>query len=280
MQKSKTIQKKIKIGLLGCGTIGSYLAEVISKEFSDAAKIVYLCDHHIENAKQVMENLKRRIPLAGLQELAGKCDLVIEAAAPSAVTALMEALAETRNNPALIVMSTGGLIQNPRLLSAYLKGGNRKVYVPSGAIAGVDGLLAARESGLKKVVLRTRKPPQGLRSAPYFKKHRFPDLKGRGEVRVYRGTAADAVEGFPQNINVSAVLSLAGLGAEKTLVEIWSSERYKHNVHEIDIDYKEGRIRIKAENQPSKDNPKTSALAMHSAVALLRKHFSNLFVGS
>ena len=105
-------------------------------------------------------------------------------------------------------------------------------------------------------------------------------MKGSEEIRVFRGRARQAILAFPQNINVAALLSLAGLGQDKTTVEIWTSKAYRYNRHEIEIEYKGGALRIQAENKPSAENPKTSALAMYSAVAALRKFFSSVKTGT
>ena len=155
-----------------------------------------------------------------------------------------------------------------------------KIWIPSGAVAGIDGLLAAREKGIHGVRLITKKPPASLKQAPYFRKRKFPSLSGKQTKRVFRGTAAQAVKAFPQNINVSAVLSLAGLGAKKTQVEIWTSRAFRYNQHEVIIEGPFGKIRTVTMNLPSEENPKTSALAIFSAMATLRKIFSTIQIGS
>lgn len=279
MKKKKRSRGKLKAGILGCGTIGSYLAGVVKKEFPGQAVISGLCDHRGDHVRKLARKLGIRAPLVPLEELLQTSEIIIEAASPAAVEGLLRQAVRLKRFPVLIIMSTGGLLQVPDLLASYLGAGGA-VYVPSGAVAGVDGLLAARESGIKSVLLKTSKPPAGLKEAPYFTKHPFPSF-GKGEEKcVFRGTAAEAVRGFPQNINVSAVLSLAGIGPRRTRVEIWCSDLYRFNTHEVLIEYKGGKIRIQAENQPSKENPKTSALAMYSAVALLRKILAPLRVGS
>jgi len=176
-------------------------------------------------------------------------------------------------------MSVGGLLGNEKLLdSARLKG--VKVYIPSGAICGIDGLKAASIGRIDTVVLTTRKPPRGLEGAPYLKEKNIDIGRIKEETVIFEGTASEAMAGFPKNINVSAVLSLAGIGASKTLVRIVTSPDYKGNTHEVEVSGEFGRIITKSENLPSKTNPKTSALAVMSAIAALEGALSSVRIGT
>ncbi len=269
--------KPLQVGLIGCGTIGRALAEFLLREFPRQARLAYVCEHRAEKVQALSRKFKIKPRLTHLHELIRRSDFVIEAA--SARVAGEAAALTLRRHKQILVMSAGGLIGNRAWMKALARTQGR-LWVPSGAVAGLDGLLAARESGLKRVRLITRKPPQALESAGYFLKHRFPKLRGNQEVRVYAGPALRAVADFPQNVNVAAVLSLAGLGPRKTRVEIWTSKRYKENTHEILIESKSGEIRILLKNVPSTMNPKTSALAFYSAMALMRRIFSNFQIGT
>ena len=119
-----------------------------------------------------------------------------------------------------------------------------------------------------------------MREADYFKNKKFPVLRGQEEKRIFQGSARKATQVFPQNINVAAVLSLAGIGADKTCVEIWTSNAYRRNQHEVVIKGASGEIKAQTSNLPSKTNPKTSALAIYSAIAALRKIFSPVQIGT
>jgi aspartate dehydrogenase len=269
---------KIKIGVLGCGTIGSYLISKISQNYSAFARVEYICDHHEALVKNLKKEYKNTFASVTFLELLKKSDLIIEAASPITVMDLMnqpEAL-----NKDFLLMSVGGLILKPQLTMKFLKKFKGRLYLPSGAIAGIDGLLAATEAGLKSVTLKTSKPPAGLREADYFKTNHFPRLTKTNEVCVFKGTAAQAIKHFPQNVNVAALLSVAGKGSQQTQVEIWTSNKYKLNTHEVLIEAKSGKMSFKIENTPSQHNPKTSALAFYSADAALRRIFSNLHIGT
>lgn len=271
-------QSKCRIGIIGCGAIGSNLALEIRRHFASRAEITWLCDHHADRIDRLQKTLGRSVKQGTIKQLIQGSDLIIEAASVQTVHELLDDPGIEKKQ--VLIMSVGGLIGSSAKLSRILAKMQGRLYVPAGAIAGVDGLLASREAGVKKVVLRTRKPPRGLDQAPYFKTHPFPVLTDKTEKCVFRGSASRAIASFPQNVNVAAVLSLAGLGAENTRVEIWTSKAYTKNCHEIDITSGAGKIRIQVENLPYPENPKTSALAMYSALAVLRQIFSPLHIGA
>lgn len=268
---------KVKVGIIGCGTIGSSLAGWVVKRFSRHARVAFLSDRNLPQAVRLRGHLGGRISIVPWPELIRRSDVIVEAAS-SAVSARIaeEAL---RRHKKILVMSAGGLLGFHRLgkILGHTRG---RLWVPSGAIAGVDGLAAAREGKIRRVVLITRKPPRGLKDAPYFRKRNFPRLRGRREVLVFRGPAARAVREFPQNINVAAVLSLAGIGPRRTQVEIWTSRAYRRNQHEVLVEGDFGRLKAVTSNVPAPGNPKTSTLAVLSAAAVLREIFSSVEIGT
>lgn len=265
--------RKIKVGIIGCGTIGTALAKALSHEFRHEAELAYLCDRRPDKADRLRKILSRKIRIVSIERLIQQSDLVIEAA--SAKVSAEIAKKALRQGKDVLIMSVGGL-------SPLTPGGRGrgKLWIPSGALAGLDGLLAAREGRLRRVKLVTTKPPATLREAPYFKRRKFPALNGAKARCLFRGTALQAVRAFPQNINVAAALSLAGLGPRRTHVEIWTSPFVRTNRHEIWVEGDFGRIRTTAENVPSPENPKTSHLAVLSARATLRKIFSSVHIGT
>jgi aspartate dehydrogenase len=268
---------KLKVGIIGCGTIGSSLAKTLVREFSRWVEVVALCDHTRSKALVLQQVLKAKAEVLPLNELIQKCDFILEAA--SAEISGKVAEKSLLLGKQVLIMSVGGLIGSKVFTKGFeIKGG--RLWIPSGAVAGVDALLAASRGQIKQVRLVTRKPPEGLGSAPYFKKRAFPILKGEQEICVFRGNVTEAVKGFPQNINVSAVLSFAGIGARKTEVEIWTSRKYTVNQHEVLVEGDFGQIQTVTRNVPAEDNPKTSRLAILSAEAMIRKIFSLIRIGT
>ncbi|MBI4844976.1 MAG: DUF108 domain-containing protein [Candidatus Omnitrophica bacterium] len=176
-------------------------------------------------------------------------------------------------------MSVGSLLLEPGLL-LKIKKSKLKLYVPSGAIAGLDALKAARMGKIHSVKLTTVKPIDGLAGAPYIISNKINLNKIKKERIIFKGSAGQAVSGFPKNINVAAILSLVGLGAEKTQVSIVASRTIKRNTHSIEIRGNFGTIICCASNVPSDVNPKTSMLAMLSALATLDGILGNVRIGT
>lgn len=269
--------KKIKVGLIGCGAIGARLAQSLQTHFSEYAHLAYICEHRTDKARELLRKIHSRAELADFDETIEYSDFLIEAATPDAATALIHKAVPLGKT--LLIMSVGGLLNvNFKWLKKYPES---SILCPSGAVAGIDGVLAAKEAGPIRVKLITRKPPQALEGAPFFKgKSVVSFLKGKNPACVFKGTAVQAVKGFPKNINVSMILSLAGAGASKTKVEIWTARGWTKNEHEFQVDGKFGTLQCRTANVPSPDNPKTSYLAVLSAIAMMRKYFASTKIGT
>lgn len=266
---------KWKIGIIGCGTIGSGLARVIVAKFRKQAVLKFLCDQDTEKAKTLQRKLPGAVAVVPVSTVVEQSDLVIEAANPRLAAQIMPKV--LRRDKHALMMSVGGLLAHPEL-DRVLKKTRGKLWIPSGALAGVDALLAAVEGGVERVTLITKKPIGGLKKAPFFKKRKLPNMKK--PVRLFAGTASQAVRLFPQNVNVAAVLSLAGIGPKRTRVEIWAIPDQKYNEHEVIIEGAFGRVHTVSRCLPSPGNPRTSYLAVLSAIATLNKIFSSVHIGT
>lgn len=268
---------RVKVGIVGCGTIGSQVARACQGVLKDKVELAALCDTDANKAAALKNVLKNGPEILDRTKLIKKCDLVIEAASAKISGDLLNECVEAGRD--CMIMSVGGIVGREELLRAA---GNKgvKVYIPSGALCGVDGLKSASAGRVDSVSLTTRKPPKGLEGAPYIKE-RSIDLSGiTGETVIFEGSAEEAIKGFPQNVNVSAVLSLAGLGAKKTRVRIVTSPQYTKNIHEVEIEGECGKIFTRTENVPSRANPKTSELAVLSAIATLSGITDSVRVGT
>ena len=267
----------LKVGIVGCGAIGSYLVKTIGKRYKGKVKLVGVCDIDRDKISKLNSSLKNKITAFSLDSLVKRSDLVIEAASgKTAAEVLKQALVF---NTDAMIMSVGGILLNPGLLKKIEKK-KIKLYVPSGAIAGLDALKAAKIGKISSVKITTRKPIAGLVGAPYLIDNNI-DLKTvKTEKIIFQGSAVEAVAVFPKNINVAAILSLAGLGPKKTRVEIIASRKIKRNTHTIEIKGDFGTIISCTENLPSKVNPKTSGLAMLSAIGTLDGMLNNIKIGT
>lgn len=267
-----------KIGIVGCGTIGSKIAEAITQDFKQSAKLSALFDIDLNKADKLAGVLnKKNIVVPNLKALIGKADLVVEAA--SAKVSADVAIQTLGNNRDCLILSVGGLLNREDIFTLAKKK-NRSIYIPSGAIAGIDALKAHKLCGIKKVTLITRKSPQALKGAPYITQNKIDLDNIKEETQVFEGSALQAVSSFPQNINVAATLSLAGIGKEKTRVKIVCSPSYSGNTHEIEIESAAGKTFVRCENNPAPENPKTSYLAILSAIAALRQIFEPVKIGT
>ncbi len=271
--------KLLKIGIVGCGAIGSSLAGVILSDFVGKATLCGLYDIDTQKAYNLASKLNNtKLAVLNLDNLINKVSLVIEATKPDAVFAIAK---KTLSSGAdIMIMSVGGVLENFRELELLAQEKDSFVYIPSGAICGIDGLRAVKNCKINKVTLTTKKPVRAFLGVSYILKRKINLEKITEDTIVFEGSAAMAVRAFPQNINVAATLSLAGLGEDKTCVRIVASPRITRNIHEVEIDSEAGKITCRSENVIHPDNPKTSFLAVLSAVAVLRRILEPIKIGS
>jgi len=268
----------VKIGLIGCGAIGAEIARALDRGTMDAT-LVAVCDHNPETASALIESLEHKPIKARLEELVDLADVVVEAASQKAVPAV--ALETLGRGKSLMIMSVGALAD--RELFAEVKRLARKngarVYLPSGAIAGLDGLKSASMGGIRRITLTTTKNPRGLQGAPYILEKKIDLSALTGPTVIFQGSALDAVKAFPANVNVAATLFLAA-GEGEVLVKVVADPDIKINQHEILVEGDFGRISTKVENIPSPQNPRTSYLAALSAIATLRSIVEPVKIGT
>lgn len=269
--------RKLKVGVIGCGAIGTMIARACEGRLRGRVRLVAICDVDASKAAKLNSSLLKKVPVLTMNELIVSSDLVVEAASVNvSADVLKRCLAKGRSS---LVMSVGGLLGHTDLLARAEKKGLR-VFIPSGAICGIDGLKSASVGRIDSVTLTTRKPLKGLDGAPYVRRMGIDLSSIKSEKVIFDGSAEDAVRGFPQNVNVSAILSIAGIGAAKTRVRIVAAPEYTKNVHEVEITGEFGRIMTRTENVPSETNPKTSAMAFFSAIATLDGITRNVKIGT
>jgi aspartate dehydrogenase len=268
--------QKLKIGLLGCGTINSFIAKRIDDW--PEIELTAIADCDVNKATKLAETIKSTPHLLSNEALVDQVDVVVEAAVKEVVPALIDGVIR-RGNSALI-LSLGGILELNDTQWQALKSHQGRIYLPSGAIAGIDAVKAAKYGKLSSVTITSRKPPAGLQGAPYLTEHKL-DINSLTEPKiVFEGTAKQAIAGFPKNVNVAVALSLAGLGPHKTRVRIIADPQLETNTHEIEAIGDFGRIVTRTENLPSPANPRTSYLAALSAMATLERITNPIQLGS
>lgn len=273
------MSKLLKIGIVGCGAIGSSLAHSIVSRFSDTAILSGLYDTDLQKARRLADRLNRpKSAVVSVDRLINNADLVVESA--QAASASEIAAKVIRSGRDVMIMSVGGIIKDYKRLFLMAHKSKARIYIPSGAICGIDGLKASAEGKIKKVILTTKKPPRAFSGVPYIIQRKIDLANISNDTLLFEGSALSAVKAFPQNINVAAVLSLAGLGPRKTVVRIVACPDISRNVHEIEIESAAGKIFTRTENVVHPENPKTSYLAVLSAVATLRQILNPICIGN
>lgn len=271
--------KLLKIGVVGCGAIGSSLAKIIVTDFSNRAELVSLYDIDVEKAYRLAHALNNQ-KLAGLnlESLINKSDLVIEATSLKAsLDIAKKTISAARHS---MIMSVGGIVRHYKELEVLAKDKGVYIYIPSGAICGIDGLKALTFGKINKVTLITKKPPKAFLGVPYLFKKKISLENIKDDTLLYEGNAISAMNYFPQNINVAATLSIAGIGPDNTVVRIVASPKITRNIHEIEVDSDAGKIITRTENVVHPDNPKTSYLAVLSAIATLKQILEPIKIGT
>jgi aspartate dehydrogenase len=265
-----------RVAIAGFGAIGKVVAEALDRGI-DGLKLAAVSARDVARAERAMAGFAHPVPVVPLARLADAADIVVECAPAAVLREIAEpALGAGRT---LIVLSCGALLDNPDLVDLARREGGR-ILVPTGALLGLDAVQAAAQGEISRVHMITRKPPNGLDGAPYLVANHI-SVDGLNEPkRVFAGSAREAAKGFPANVNVAAALALAGIGPDRTTIEIWADPGVDRNIHRIEVEADAARLDLQIENVPSLENPKTGRLTPLSVIALLRKLSSPLAIGT
>ncbi len=267
-----------RVAIAGLGTVGLAVAKALDDGAVDGLVLAAVAVRNVAKARQALAPL--RLPptiLASVDELEPHADIVVECAPSHLLPAIVRPFVEAGKTA--VVLSCGALLDNQHLVEiARAHGG--QIVVPTGALLGLDAVAAAAEGTIHSVRMITRKPVRGLLGAPYLVEHGI-EIAGIAEpVRVFRGSPREAARGFPANLNVAVALSLAGIGPDRTTLEIWADPHLDRNTHRIEVDADSARFSMSIENIPTQENPRTGRITAQSVVSYLRKLAAPLRVGS
>lgn len=259
-----------KVGLLGCGAIGTEIAMAIDSGKINA-ELTHIYDFDRIKSDALVSRLAKKPIIVENPHLlsSNPVDIVVEAASQDAVR--NHALSILQNRRDLMVMSVGALLDES-ILDVLLEACGefkKSIYLPSGAIAGLDAIKSVKHE-IDSIGITTTKNPRSLRGAKFFETNPIDLDSIKIPVTLFDGNAKDAVGLFPANINVAALLSLAGIGSERTRVRIIADPNTDKNTHSIEVVGRFGKIAVTVENVPDQNNPKTSRLAILSAIECLR----------
>jgi aspartate dehydrogenase len=265
----------MRIGIAGLGEIGRTLARRLA-EGIPGVTLSAVAARDEEKARGWLDEEGIEAPIVPLEEMPEHADLAVECAPAAIIEQICRPMLTAGKQ--VMVLSCGALLPRPELLElAKAKGG--RIVVPTGGLLGLDAVAAAAEGTIHSVKMTTRKPPNGLAGAPHLVKNNIT-VDGLNEAKlVFSGTAREAAAGFPANVNVAAALSLAGIGPDRTMIDIYADPTVTRNCHVIEVDADSARFTLSIENVPS-ENPKTGKIVALSIVATLRKLGAPLRVGT
>jgi aspartate dehydrogenase len=263
------------IGIVGCGAIGKALVQAVESG-KLPVRVAGVTSRTEKSAREFLAVFQSPPPYLSLEDLISTADLIVEAAGGVVVPSLAERVFAAGKD--LMVISVGALLDHPDIMAESRRTGCR-LYVPSGAIAGLDGIKSASVGQITHVTHTTRKPPVGLEGAPYLVERGISLAGLQEEKEVFSGSAREACRGFPANVNVTAAVSLAGIGPDQTRVRILAVPGLLRNCHDIDVEGEFGRLQVHIENVPS-ENPKTGKLTALSIIRAVRDAVDPVRIGN
>ncbi len=265
----------LRVAVAGLGAVGLKVAQALDQGL-DGLALAAIAVGDPAKPRPELDRFSRKpavLPLAALEPAA---DMVIECAPAALLRAIVEPF--VARGKTAVVMSCGALLENWDLVETARRNGGQ-IAVPTGALIGLDAVTAAAEGTIRSVRMVTRKPPRGLLGAPYVLAHGI-DLAGlREPTRIFQGSAREGAKGFPANVNVAAALSLAGLGPDRTMLEIWADPSADRNMHRIEVEADSASFSMSIANVPS-ENPRTGRITALSVIAFLRKLKAPLRIGT
>jgi aspartate dehydrogenase len=266
----------IRIAIGGLGAIGKALARRLAEGTVPGVVLSAVSAKNHDTAREFINTLPHPVPVLEMNQLEPMADIVVECAPAAILGDVIGPFLRARKKA--IVLSVGAILFRPDLIELARQSGGT-ILVPTGALIGLDAVVAAAEGQIHSVRMVTRKPPNGLSGAPYLIEHGI-SMEGLTEpLKVFTGNAKEAAKGFPANLNVVVALALAGIGPDRTMLEIWADPTVVRNTHTITVDSDSAKFTMTMENIPS-ENPKTGRIVAQSVTALLRKMTSTFVVGT
>ncbi|MDH3743342.1 MAG: aspartate dehydrogenase [Hyphomicrobiales bacterium] len=269
--------KDIKLAIAGLGAIGLKVARTVDAGKVPGVRLTAVSARDKPAAAERLADLANPPEVVELGELANRADVIVECA-PAAVFADVAGPA-IANGRTLMPLSVGALLNHMDLVDQAARTGAR-IIVPTGALIGLDTVRAMAVGTIHRAVLETRKPPGGLAGAPHLIENDISLDNLSQPLLVFKGTAREAAKGFPANVNVAAALALAGIGPDRTEVEVWADPDIKRNRQSVTIESDSGEATMTINNIPSDDNPRTGRIVANSVIAALLRLTSPLVAGT
>jgi len=268
-------RNSLTVGIAGLGAVGLNVARAL-EEGIPGLTLAAIAVRDRDKARRNLPGAGERIPIVAAEALAQSCDIVIECLPPQLFRSVGVSVID--RGKIFMPLSVGQLLDNWDLVERAKKTGAR-ILAPTGALLGLDAVRAAAEGTIHSVTMVTRKPPSGLEGAPYLVDRGISLKDLKAPAKIFDGSAREGARGFPANVNVAAALSLAGIGPDKTRLEIWADPALSRNTHRIEVDADTARFSMAIEGIPS-ENPRTGRIVPLSVIAALRGLVAEIKVGT
>ena len=268
-------RQELRVGIAGLGAVGLGVARRLDKGIPGLV-LAAVAVRDREKARRNLPGAGERIPIVAAEALAETCDVVVECLPPQLFRPV--GLSVIDKAKIFMPLSVGQLLENWDLVERAQRTGAR-ILAPTGALLGLDAVRAAAEGTIHSVTMITRKPPGGLEGAPYLVARGLSLKDLKEPTKIFDGSAREGARGFPANVNVAAALSFAGIGPDKTRLEIWADPSLTRNTHRIEVEADTARFSMVIEGIPS-ENPRTGRIVPLSVIAALRGLVADIKVGT
>jgi aspartate dehydrogenase len=265
----------LRVAVVGLGSIGIRVVEALDRGI-DGLALAGVSVQNPEKHRSRLANLTKSPAILPIEALCDVADMVIECAPSELLRSIVAPF--VKSGKTAVVLSAGALLEHEDLIELAKQNGGQ-IVVPTGALIGLDAVTAAAVGKIHSIRMVTRKPVRGLAGAPYVIENNIDIEQITEPLKIFDGTAREAAKGFPANLNVAVALSLAGIGPDRTTLEIWADPALTRNVHRVEVESDSARFSMSIENIPS-ENPKSGLITALSVIAYLRKLRASLRVGT
>ena len=266
----------LSVGIVGLGAIGSVVSQALDHGIFGMT-LTAIASGRLDKAKAHIATLSVPVNLMTIEEVTECCDIIVDCAPKFVFRDI--AVAALGRGRTLVTVSGAGILANEDVEQMAKENGGQLILA-TGALLGLDAVRAAAEGTINSVRMITRKPPNALAGAPHIINNGI-SLDGLNvAIQVFKGSAREGAKAFPANVNVAAALGLAGIGADKTELEVWADPHLKRNTHSIEVDSDSAKFSLQIENVQSESNPGTGKITALSVIACLRGITMPMKIGS
>jgi aspartate dehydrogenase len=264
------------VGIAGFGTIGSAVGRRL-KAGLEGMRLAGVTSGRPEKARERLADIGSDAPVLSPVELAQTCHIIVECAPTEAFLSIAEPAMDAGRQ--VVTVSAAALIEHMEIVErARAKGG--RIIIATGALLGLDAVRAAAQGEIYSVTMITRKPPRSLKGAPHLDRIGVDVMALETPALLFDGSAREGARGFPANVNVAAALALAGVGPDRTRLQIWADPGLERNTHTIKVEADSAAFEMSIQNVPSLEKPGTGRITALSMIAALEGLVSPLKVGS